>query len=217
MLNSRSQASQDLFVIFMTKGKKKGAFLEIGANDAVAHSNTFLLEKEFQWSGLMVEFVPNFVAQYVAYRPNSKYIIQDATQVNYVEQMKDFPKNLDYLQIDLDVDNRSTLTTLENLNSDLFNDHKFATVTFEHDIYTGNYFDTQKASREIFSSRGYVLVFSNVKVFWLGDWKSFEDWYAHPDLVDANLLQQVKQDPENVDGINHNKCLEILKKYVNLE
>ena len=217
MDKSRSQASQDLFVIFMTKGKKNGFFLEIGAWEPEVNNNTFLLEKNYQWSGLMVEYLPYFGPVYQAYRPNSKYIIQNAIHVNYVEQMKDFPKNLDYLQIDLDVNNRSTLDTLEKLNSTVFNEYKFATVTFEHDIYTGDYFDTRKVSRDIFSSRGYILLFSNVKVFWMEQWEPFEDWYVHPDLIDTDLIQQVKQDSENVDGINHDKCIEILKKYVKLE
>jgi len=99
---------------------------------------------------------------------------------------------MDYLQIDLDVDNKSTLDTLLLLNSTVFDKYKFATVTFEHDIYTGNFFNTQEISRQIFKDRGYILVFPNVSVFWLGDYKPFEDWYVHPDLVDMDYINNIK-------------------------
>jgi FkbM family methyltransferase len=102
-----------------------------------------------------------------------------------------FPAHIDYLQIDLDVDNRSTLDTLELLNATVFDKYTFATVTFEHDYYTGDHHNTRAASRQIFASRGYVLAFPDVRVLWEGSHKPFEDWYVHPDLVDMNLVKDV--------------------------
>ena len=100
---------------------------------------------------------------------------------------------LSYLQIDLDVNNKSTLDTLTLLSTTVFDKYKFATITFEHDIYTGNYFNTQSASRSIFSENGYILVFDNVSVFWEGGYKPFEDWYVHPDLVDMDYINKIKR------------------------
>ena len=99
---------------------------------------------------------------------------------------------MDYLQIDLDVNNKSTLDTLTILNNSVFDKYKFATITFEHDIYTGNYFNTQEISRQIFMDRGYTLLFPNVSVYWEGSFKPFEDWYVHPDLVDASTINKFK-------------------------
>ena len=90
---------------------------------------------------------------------------------------------MDYLQIDLDVNNRSTRNVVELLDRDIFDKYTFAAVTFEHDIYTGDYFNTRQISRDIFKKRGYTLVFSDVSVFWEGSYKAFEDWYIHPSLV----------------------------------
>lgn len=143
----------------------------------------------------MVEYDTSFENSYKQHRPNSLYQIKDATLVNYRQLLHEnnFPKNIDYLQIDLDVDNKSTLQTLQLLNNTVFDNYKFATITFEHDIYTGNYFDTQSISREIFKDKGYILLFPDVSVFFEGSYKKFEDWYVHPDLVDNNYINKMKR------------------------
>jgi hypothetical protein len=62
----------------------------------------------------MVEYDKSFRELYNIHRPNSIHILDDARQVNYknILDENNFPKNMDYLQIDLDVDNKSTLDTL---------------------------------------------------------------------------------------------------------
>ena len=52
---SESQIFQDLFVINELDFKENGFFVEIGAADGKYLSNTYLLEKEFNWDGLVVE------------------------------------------------------------------------------------------------------------------------------------------------------------------
>lgn len=184
------QAEQDLFVYFATGRKWLGNFLEIGSNHPITHNNTYLLESEFKWSGIMVEYLPDFLPLYKQLRPESIHIISDARTVDYRKILDDneFPTSMDYLQIDLDVNNRSTLDTLELLDKTVFDKYKFATITFEHDVYTGNYFDTREKSREIFLQRGYVLLFPDVSLLWEGKICQFEDWYVHPDLVKPAVL-----------------------------
>lgn len=191
-MHSYSQAAQDLFVEAVTNGKENGYFLEIGSNHPEIHNNTYLLEKKYNWKGLMVEYDKSFEPLYKKYRPNSFYVLDDARVVNYrlLLDTYNFPENIDYLQIDLDVNNKSTLDTLLLLNNTVFDKYKFATITFEHDIYTGNYFETQTISRKILMDRGYVLVFPNVSVLWEGSYKPFEDWYVHPELVDMNYINK---------------------------
>ena len=193
MNRSYSQAAQDIFVLYANKNKTNGVFLEIGSNHPSFHNNSYLLEKEYNWSGLLVEYDNSFESLYKIDRPNSKYIINDARLINYREFLdnNNFPINIDYLQIDLDVDNKSTLDTFLILNDNVFDKYKFATSTLEHDIYTGNYFDTQNITRSILLNKGYKLVFPNVSVFWEGSYKPFEDWYIHPDLVDINLFDKI--------------------------
>jgi len=53
---SRSQLRQDLFVLSETEYKKKGGyFVEFGATNGIDFSNTYLLEKEFSWIGILAE------------------------------------------------------------------------------------------------------------------------------------------------------------------
>lgn len=53
--NSPAQLHQDLFVLWETRKKKNGFFVEIGACDGLLFSNTYLLEKEYGWKGILVE------------------------------------------------------------------------------------------------------------------------------------------------------------------
>lgn len=186
------QAEQDKFVMNVLKEKRSGFFLEIGSNHPIDINNTYLLESSYGWRGIMVEYNEVFLPLYKEHRPNSIHIIQDATQVNYKKILDDnnFPTGMDYLQIDLEANNGSTLQTLEKLDSEVFDTYKFATVTFEHDIYHTNYNNTREKSRSIFSKRGYVRVFEDINNTGINP---YEDWYVHPSLVDMNYINELKQ------------------------
>ena len=181
------QANQDKFVLNILKEKRNGYFLEIGSNHPININNTFLLEKHYDWKGIMVEFQQSFLNLYEKHRPNSIHIINDAQIVDYktIFENNNMPVSFDYLQIDLEVTNGSTLKTLQKLDSDIFDTYKFATVTFEHDIYNSNFANTRLESRDIFNKRGYIRVFEDINNQGVNP---YEDWYVHPDLVDMNYV-----------------------------
>jgi FkbM family methyltransferase len=52
---SKSQLRQDLLVLSELDFKRGGFFVEFGATNGVTFSNTYLLEKEFGWTGILAE------------------------------------------------------------------------------------------------------------------------------------------------------------------
>ena len=60
--NSRAQQQQDMLllpVLLRERGGRPGTFVELGALDGVQLSNTFMLERCFNWSGLLIEANPD--------------------------------------------------------------------------------------------------------------------------------------------------------------
>jgi len=183
------QSGQDRFVLSVLNNKRNGTFLEIGTNHPININNSYILEKTYDWTGLMVEYDHTYEKLYTQHR-TSPYVIQDAQTVDYAGLFKkyNFPTAIDYLQIDLEVNNGSTINTLKRLEATVFPTHTFSVVTFEHDIYTGDHFDTRNTSRVIFERNGYVRVFSDVK----NQGNAYEDWYVHPANVDMDYVNSIK-------------------------
>ena len=60
---SRSQLRQDLFVLVQLGFKRNGFFVEFGATNGVSLSNTYLLEKDYGWHGILVEPVRSWYSE----------------------------------------------------------------------------------------------------------------------------------------------------------
>ena len=69
---SFAQLHQDLWVLYETRHKRNGYFVEFGATDGVNLSNTCLLEREFGWRGILAEPNP---AWHAALKQNRKTAI----------------------------------------------------------------------------------------------------------------------------------------------
>ena len=52
---SKSQLFQDIFVLNYFDFKHNGTFIDIGASDGISLSNTYILEKYFNWNGVLIE------------------------------------------------------------------------------------------------------------------------------------------------------------------
>ena len=52
---SKSQLQQDIFALIVSDFKSGGYFVEFGATDGIMLSNTYSLEKEFGWNGILAE------------------------------------------------------------------------------------------------------------------------------------------------------------------
>jgi len=53
--NIRSQIGQELFVLYSLYWKRDGYFVEFGATNGIDLSNTYLLERDFGWKGILSE------------------------------------------------------------------------------------------------------------------------------------------------------------------
>lgn len=53
--NIKSQIGQDVFALYVLNWKKGGFFVEFGATNGIDLSNTYLLEKDYGWNGILAE------------------------------------------------------------------------------------------------------------------------------------------------------------------
>lgn len=190
-----AQVFQDLFVLSILNGKKDGTYLEIGSGDPFINNNTALLEKQYNWTGLSVEIKEADVMKFKAERKNS-VLKADALTLNYKDLLKEhkFPTNIDYLQVDCE----PPKTTYEILTKIPFDEYKFAVITFEHDNYATLEKIYKKKSREFLKSKGYELLVANVGRNNVDD---FEDWWIHPDLVNPEIKEIMRDDNDLVKNM----------------
>jgi hypothetical protein len=184
-----SQTYQDMFTLIMTNGKQNGTFLEIGAADPFKGSNTALLEKSFNWSGISIEYDEKFITNFKQNR-SSKLIYGDALEINYEQLLSESfngTTDIDYLQLDIE----PARNTYECLLKIPFHKYRFAVITYEHDYYVDVTRSYRKKSRDYLQKLGYVLVVPNVSP---NGKCSFEDWWVHPELVDSKLIDKMKID-----------------------
>lgn len=187
-----SEAFQDIFVLSILDGKMKGTYLEIGSGSSYYGNNTALLETKFDWSGVGLDLSEEFVKQHTEERKNL-CLLKNALEINYEEFLKDnySTTDIDYLQLDCDPPS----VTYEILLKIPFEKYRFAVITYEHDYYIDETESFKQKSRDYLMSKGYELVLSNVAP---NDWKDYEDWWVHPDLVDQNIIQSIKDTSDSI-------------------
>lgn len=196
-MNSYSQVKQDLWVLEMLYNKTGGFFLDIGAYDGVEFSNSYLLEKDFNWNGLCVEAHP---ATFSLLKQNRKCLcanfavtdfcgeisfdnnqslgskISDSQNGHIVSAIDfkqlflnfDIPNEIDYMSLDIEGNETKALSKFP------FDTHKCRLITVEHNLYLGD--DSNKKSiKSILTSNGYKIYRENVD----NDGVIFEDWYIY--------------------------------------
>lgn len=188
-----SQAHQDIFVLTMLNGKEGGTFLEIGAFDAKFISNTFLLEKNFNWRGISVDIEKSAQDSFVSNGRTSEFILHDALSLDYNKILSEkFPEGrIDYLMIDIEPTEKS-LECLKMLPLDKF---RFSVITYETDFYDPNtplelkeYIKGE--SRKILKEYGYEMMVGNVCN--TSEKFPFEDWYVDPSVINPEIIRQFK-------------------------
>ena len=189
-----SASWHDMFILSVLDGKKNGTYVEIGGSDPIRINNTYLLETEFDWTGVSFEIEQSWVDMYRSARENT-IVKADAITCDMAAILNeyDMPTHIDYLQVDIE----PPLNTLAALKNVPFGEYTFSIVHFEHDYYTShqNYsghpitpYDKMKGrevaeeAHEILTSHGYKLAVRNVSVY--------EDWYYNPQTVDPEIIKK---------------------------
>lgn len=190
--HNHSQVFQDLFALTMLNGKRDGWYLEIGSGDPVHISNTYLMETQFGWKGLSVDKWDREVEKFQKVRKNP-CVCRDAGAIDYETLLGGFnaPAIIDYLQLDCEPPGN----TFKVLMSIPFDKYQFRVITYEHDYFADAFRRYRDLSRQYLTKMGYVLVVNNVAP---DDWRSFEDWWVHPSLVDAGILAAMQCVDEKV-------------------
>jgi len=202
-----SQIYQDMFTLSMHNGKNYGTYLEIGAGDYKYGNNTYLLEKEFDWSGISIDFNKAHVETFNNIRKN-KCLCKDATKIDYIKLLNENYEstNIDYLQLECDPPN----ITFDILTKIPFDNYKFGVITYEHDYYNDNTGNYREKSRDFLKEKGYKLITGNISSY--KDKCPFEDWWVHPELVDENIYKLFERNDDI--PINREKYMLTKSKYV---
>jgi hypothetical protein len=165
-------------------GTSFDSIVEIGADQPRVISNTYLLENNFDWSGVSFELDTDKVTYFNSIRKN-KCFCEDATSYDYKSlfEERNYPKQIDYLQLDIDPA-EGTLRALKVLP---LNDYRFSVITYETDVYSSGA-DIQDEQIEILESHGYQLVAKNVKC----EGNPYEDWWIDPAIISEDVWKPYK-------------------------
>ena len=199
-----SQSLQDIFVLSVLDGKRNGTYLEIGGADGIGINNTYLLESQYDWTGIAFEWLEPGWNSYVSKRKNP-CLCEDATKADYSKILKEynFPKQIDFLQVDIE----PAQQTLDSLKALPHNDYRFSVICFETAIYIGQDPHVQQEQIDLLESLGYVLIAKNVSN--VGN-DPFEDWWVDPTTVDMDRL--IPYIEGGFTGSREKRCLEVIYK-----
>lgn len=187
-----SDAKQDEFVANILNFKKNGYCVDIGSHHSIDSNNTYCFQ-ELGWTSISVEIEGRFNESYST-RESGVHLNENALEVDYkgVFEEYNFPKNIDYLSLDVDTISTNVLKILP------LDEYRFGVITIEHDGYL--YGDTyREPQRVILNSHGYRLLCSNVYVEqpgYEGKEFPFEDWWIDPAQFDKDLIDKIKSENE---------------------
>ena len=71
--SKNSYGPEEWIVRDFFQDKRDGVFLDVGANHYKSTSNTFYLETVLNWSGIAIDALPEFAADYQKFRPRTKF------------------------------------------------------------------------------------------------------------------------------------------------
>jgi FkbM family methyltransferase len=202
---SKSQLGQDLFVIGTLDAKKSGYFVEFGATDGISLSNTFLLENEFNWTGILAEPAMNWHIKLESNRTckidfrcvsdqsgtTLKFIESESGELSTIKGYEEVDQNKRIPTKEYDVKTISLLDLLRFHGSPQVIDYlsidtegseylileKFDFSQFKFRVITceHNFTENREKLFNLLTKNGYKRVWS--------EFTQFDDWYVNPTLI----------------------------------
>lgn len=199
-----SQANQDKWICEIFNQKRNGVFIDIGAMDGILYSNTYTLEKYFDWKGICIEpdsisfeslsknrtsenikaAISNFDGESfidTTGGPCTKISesgikIEVYTFNSILEKINfDSQIEIDYLSIDVEGEEENLLSSID------FEKFFIKAITIEHNLYCSD--SSQKdAIYKILSSNGFIRVVEDVVCLDKSPHvfnQPYEDWYIN--------------------------------------
>jgi FkbM family methyltransferase len=192
----KSQAGQDQFVAEFFNYKQNGYFIEIGAYEPIYLSNSFYLENDLKWKGLLVEASKsncekfktrtNPIINKAVYKENgfvnfttnnwAGFIREDGFEkveaITIEKLLKDnnSPKIIDYISLDIEGGEYNALLGFP------FDEYEVILWTIEHNICNKDPF-IKDAVYKIMTEKGYTRVVEDACAGHADC--PFEDWYIN--------------------------------------
>ena len=155
------------FALRFSGDKENGTYVEVGASHWRDGNNTYMLEKEFGWTGVGLEIEQHYVDEYNKNRSNP-CVQGDATTFNWDKYLEEnnFPKQIDHLSIDTDFVNLLSLVNMP------LSRYRFSTIVVENKESSNQALDidekVKKTQREILARYNYTLIGSGyTDDFWI--------------------------------------------------
>jgi len=203
---SKSQIGQDIFTISLLSGKKNGYFVEFGATDGIGLSNTYMLEKNFSWSGILAEPGKNWHNKLISNRSCKVDLrcISDISgkQISFYESyspelstisgLEKSDSNLRKLKESYSVETVSLndlllhhkapkvidLLSIDTEGSELsiLENFNFENYKFAIIVCEHNFTQNREKIFNLLTTNGYKRVWH--------EFTQFDDWYILPELID---------------------------------
>ena len=203
---SKSQIGQDLFVAALHNGKKNGYFVEFGATDGIGLSNTYMLEKNFSWSGILAEPGKNWHKELIANRSckidlrcisdvSGKQIAfyeSDSPELSTISGLEKSDSNIRKLKDSYSVETVSLNDLLshhkapkvidflsidtEGSELSILENFNFKNYKFAIIVCEHNFTQNRENIFNLLAAKGYKRVWH--------EFTQFDDWYILPELID---------------------------------
>lgn len=227
MSNFKSQFNQDRNVLEIYNFKKNGFFIEIGAYDGIDSSNTYVLEKEYNWNGLCVECNPiyynNLSNSRNCYKSNNAVYNEDGREMEFYDsggyaglvetnnhqhivnhpKIKVYTKKLTTLLDEISAPSFIEYLSLDTEGSEyeILKAHDFNKYKIGYICVEHNSIEHNRlAIRELLESKGYRFKRDNGDSYW----GVIDDEYILIEL-ENKLLKEKNQININVLFLNHMK------------